>query len=93
MNHTKPRARAHGRKPVKAHPAPPTGMTPMYYARKRKKISQRDLGELVGITAANISRVEKGAQVPSLDVAERLARFLRISELHIFYPERYKGKS
>jgi transcriptional regulator with XRE-family HTH domain len=44
-----------------------------------------------GIDPGNLSRIERGVQVPSRDVAERLAQqFVGVlTELQIIYPERY----
>lgn len=48
----------------------------------------------VQVDPATLSRIERCEQVPSVELAERLARFFQgeISELHILYPSRYPSK-
>lgn len=48
----------------------------------------------VQVDPATLSRIERCEQVPSIELAERLARFFQgeISELHILYPSRYPSK-
>lgn len=40
--------------------------------RRERGLSLRQLGELVGVTAASISRIENGQQDPSSDLLRRL---------------------
>jgi len=42
-------------------------------ARKEKKLTQRDLAELIGTKQSNISRLESGNYNPSLDLLNRIA--------------------
>jgi DNA-binding XRE family transcriptional regulator len=42
-------------------------------ARKEKKLTQRDLAELIGTKQSNISRFESGNYNPSLDFLNRIA--------------------
>lgn len=46
----------------------------------------------VQVDPATLSRVERCEQVPSVELAERLAKFFKdeINELHILYPSRYQ---
>jgi transcriptional regulator with XRE-family HTH domain len=44
----------------------------------RGAISQKTLGEQVGVSAAHISRVENGERVPSLQLLERIAAALGV---------------
>lgn len=48
----------------------------------------------VQVDPATLSRVERCEQVPSAELAERLANFFKgeITELHIIYPSRYQVK-
>nr|DAW17433.1 MAG TPA: helix-turn-helix domain protein [Caudoviricetes sp.] len=62
--------------------------------RNLRKSQGRTLSEVAGaihLDVGNLSRIERGLQVASLDVAERLALFFKgeISELEILYPQRY----
>ncbi len=47
----------------------------------------------VQVDPATLSRIERCEQVPSVELAERLAKFFEgeISELHILYPSRYQA--
>jgi DNA-binding XRE family transcriptional regulator len=47
--------------------------------RRRRQISQAALAERVGIQAPNLSRLESGRHVPTLDVLLRLASALGVS--------------
>jgi transcriptional regulator with XRE-family HTH domain len=44
----------------------------------RGPISQRTLGNQVGVSAAHISRIENGERVPSLQLLERIAAALGV---------------
>jgi transcriptional regulator with XRE-family HTH domain len=52
-------------------------MTVLEFARRRKRWSQRELGDLVGINQTYISQFERGL-VPGADQRERLARVLDV---------------
>lgn len=47
--------------------------------RKQKKLSQKELSEIIGIAPVTISSYEKGAKLPSLDIALRIADFFKVS--------------
>ena len=42
-------------------------------ARKKKKLTQKDLAELIGTKQSNISRLESANYNPSLDLLNRIA--------------------
>lgn len=67
-------------------------ITPFKIARRKRALTQSALAKIAGIDQANVSRIESGSQIPTPEVAEKLAKALRISELQIFYPHRYKNK-
>ena len=50
-----------------------------------------EVARLVGIDAGNLSRIERGIQVPALEIAERIAELFRpsLSEMQILYPSRF----
>lgn len=48
-------------------------------ARKKRKLSQEQLGELVNIDKRIISRYETDKTLPSIDVARKLAQALQVS--------------
>lgn len=52
--------------------------------RKAKGLSQTELAEAVGIKQATVSRIEKGVNNPSLDVAERIALALGVNVVELF---------
>jgi transcriptional regulator with XRE-family HTH domain len=56
-------------------------------SRARKRLSQTELAELVGISRPTISRIERGEGDPTLDVLERIAAAFNISISDLFIPE------
>jgi transcriptional regulator with XRE-family HTH domain len=48
-------------------------------ARKRKKIRQADLGKKVGTSGDIIGKYERGENVPSIDVASKIADALGVT--------------
>lgn len=65
--------------------------SPLRNLRKSQCLTLSYVANLVGIDPANLSRIERGQQIASLDVAERLVKFYsgQIDELQILYPQRY----
>ena len=61
--------------------------------RRDRGMTQTQLAEYVGISSDNLGRIERGQQIASLDIAERLVRFFsgKINELEILYPHRYSN--
>lgn len=58
---------------------------------RRKYGSLRSVSEQLRIDASHLSRIERGIQVPSPELAARLSRFFsgEISEMELLYPERF----
>lgn len=50
----------------------------IYYARIKKNISQQELAEMLGTTAATISRYENGIHKPQGKTAIKLSKILEI---------------
>ena len=48
-------------------------------ARKEKRITQKRLSEMTGITQAHISNIERGIKSPSLEIVWKLADALGLS--------------
>lgn len=46
--------------------------------RQKKKLSQEELGKLVGVTGVTIMRYEKGLREPKLEIVKALANALKI---------------
>lgn len=69
--------------------------TPLRLARERRGMSLFEVAMCTGINQANISRIERGRQVPSTQIAATLAQLFgpEITELHIYYPERYADQA
>jgi transcriptional regulator with XRE-family HTH domain len=65
--------------------------TPLRQAREQRNLTIQQVAAAVGIDAGNLSRIERGLQVPSKDLTERLARYFdnEVTETQIIYPERF----
>lgn len=68
--------------------------SPLRKLRKSHGMTLSHVAIGVQVDPATLSRIERCEQVPSIELAERLARFFQgeISELHILYPSRYPSK-
>ena len=71
-------------------------MTPMKKARKERGWTLADLASAIRangtqIDAGNLSRIERGAQVPSPELAEAICKAFdgKLDEIQVFYPERF----
>jgi transcriptional regulator with XRE-family HTH domain len=49
------------------------------YARKQKKIRQADLGKIVGTSGDIIGKYERGENMPSIEVAAKIADALEVT--------------
>lgn len=65
--------------------------SPLRTARLAKKESLIETGRACSVDPGNLSRIERGEQVPGLELVERLVKHFggTVSELEILYPERY----
>lgn len=54
-------------------------------ARKSKGLSQKELGELLGISAASVSQYENGDRNPKLETLQRFAKALGVSVDKLLY--------
>lgn len=66
-------------------------MTPLKSARKRAGKTLEIVSAAVGSDTGNLSRIERGLQVPSKDLTEKLVNYFggEITETQIIYPERF----
>lgn len=66
--------------------------SPLRKLRKSHSMTLLHVATGVQVDPATLSRIERCEQVPSVELAERLAKFFKgeISELHILYPSRYQ---
>lgn len=67
-------------------------VTPLRNLRKAQGKTLSDVATAIHLDVGNLSRIERGLQVASLEVAEKLTAFFQgeISELEILYPKRYQ---
>ncbi|HCC5988996.1 TPA: helix-turn-helix transcriptional regulator [Enterobacter cloacae] len=65
--------------------------TPLRKMRVEKGLTITEVSKLTEIDVGNLSRIERGKQVTSLETAEKLSKFFegKISEMQILYPHRY----
>jgi putative transcriptional regulator len=79
-------------------PAPPTTVqppgtpSPMSEQRTRRKISQAELAEAVGVSCQTVILIENGRYLPSLPLAFTIARFFGQTVDEMFRPDE-KGKT
>lgn len=48
-------------------------------ARVKKGLTQKELGELVGVSSSTLCRIEAGKQIPKVDMLLKLAEILEVS--------------
>lgn len=65
--------------------------SPLKTARLKRELTLQLVADAVGIDTGNLSRIERGTQVPSKDLAEKLSKFFdgEVDEIQIIYPERF----
>ena len=54
------------------------------YMRKKNRLSQEKMAELLGIDPNSVSRIECGVHYPSLDTLEKISSILKV-EMHEFF--------
>lgn len=65
--------------------------SPLRLAREKRGMTLNALAKIVGSDVGNLSRIERGVQVPSAQLAERICSEFsgEVSELQLIYPTRY----
>ncbi len=65
--------------------------SPLKQVRLKREKTLQEVADAVGIDTGNLSRIERGLQVPSKDLTERLAKYFEgeVTETQIIYPERF----
>lgn len=65
--------------------------TPLRKMRVEKGLTISEVSRMTEIDVGNLSRIERGKQITSLETAEKLSRFFegKITEMQILYPHRY----
>lgn len=68
--------------------------SPLRKVREQKDLTLNDLAVRVGSDVGNLSRIERGVQTPSKELAEKICKVLEgdLTEMHLFYPERYQDQ-
>ena len=67
--------------------------TPLKKARIKRGLTLADVAETVGSDTGNLSRIERGQQIPNRKLLSNLVELFKeneITEVHILYPERFK---
>lgn len=65
--------------------------SPLKLIRLKREKTLQEVSAAVGSDTGNLSRIERGLQVPSKDMTERLVKYFggEITETQIIYPERF----
>lgn len=65
--------------------------SPLKKARLKREKTLQQVSDDVGTDTGNLSRIERGLQIPSKDLAESLVKYFdnEITETQIIYPERF----
>lgn len=65
--------------------------TPLRKIKIENELTIVQVANTINCDAGNLSRLERGTQSASLELAEKLARFYKgkISEIQILYPQRF----
>jgi transcriptional regulator with XRE-family HTH domain len=65
--------------------------SPLKQARLKRELTLQQVANEVGIDTGNLSRIERGHQIPSKELAEKLVKFFdnEVTETQIIYPERF----
>ncbi len=61
--------------------------------RESKKLSQLKLAELINMEASNLSKIERGVQIPKEESLIKIAKILDISIKDLFDYEHFETKS
>jgi len=65
--------------------------TPLRRVRERRGETIQQVALAVGVDSGNLSRIERGVQVPGRSLTEKLANYFgnEVTETQIIYPERF----
>lgn len=64
---------------------------PLRVAREKRQMTLQDLAVKVGSDVGNLSRIERGVQIPSRELAEKICSLFpgEVNEIQLIYPERF----
>ena len=66
--------------------------SPLRNVRKAHGFTLQHVAAGVQVNPATLSRIERLEQIPSIELAERLANFFKVvSEMQILYPARFQS--
>ncbi|NIC29326.1 helix-turn-helix transcriptional regulator [Serratia plymuthica] len=65
--------------------------TPLRKMRLKQNLTIQEVAKATEVDVGNLSRIERGMQVTSLTIAEKLSKFFggEISEMQILFPNRF----
>lgn len=65
--------------------------SPLRVVREKRQMTLGALAPLVDSDVGNLSRIERGVQLPSKELAEKICKQFpgELTEIHLFYPERF----
>lgn len=65
--------------------------TPLRKMRIEQNLTIQDVAKATEIDVGNLSRIERGKQVTSFVIAEKLSKFFKgkITEMQILFPQRF----
>lgn len=65
--------------------------SPLKKARLKRELTLQQVSSAVGTDTGNLSRIERGIQIPSKELAEALVKYYdnEVTETQIIYPERF----
>jgi transcriptional regulator with XRE-family HTH domain len=66
-------------------------ITPLRRVREQRGQTIQQVAVAVGVDSGNLSRIERGVQVPGRELTEKLAKYFEneVTETEIIYPERF----
>lgn len=69
--------------------------SPLRLARERRGLTLKQVADAVAMDPGNLSRVERGEQMPSKELVAALVKFFGnlVTELQIIYPERFDAET
>lgn len=68
--------------------------SPLRLARERRGLTLKQVADAVSMDPGNLSRVERGDQMPSKELVAALVKFFGnlVTELQIIFPERFDSE-
>lgn len=69
--------------------------SPLRLARERRGLTLKQVADAVAMDPGNLSRVERGEQMPSKDAVAALVKFFGnlVTEMQVIYPEKFDAEA